>query len=103
MKYLATHWKPRLFTVLLISTLLSIAMIALELTPWAEQINQQGYTHGDGQRDIAPILVYILPFVKEIILVGVPLIITLLYLKLYALLKSLFNKLFSATKQNQEQ
>jgi len=96
MKYLKTQWKFRLFVVLLLSTLLSIALVSLELTSWATQINQQGYSHSDGNRKVAPILMYILPFVKELVLVGIPLIITLLYLKLFDLIKQVFAKFFSS-------
>ena len=55
-----------------------ILLVSLEWTSWAEQINAQGYSHGDGEGrgNMPTILRYILPFVKELILIGVPMLIT---------------------------
>ncbi|MCT8985563.1 hypothetical protein [Shewanella phaeophyticola] len=78
MKYLQYQWKPRLCYVLAISIFVSILLVSLEWTSWAEQINAQGYSHGDGEgkSKMPSILMYILPFVKELILIGVPMLIT---------------------------
>ncbi|GGP59435.1 hypothetical protein GCM10009347_27410 [Shewanella algicola] len=82
MKYLQYQWKPRLFYVLAISILVSVMLVSLEWTSWAEQINSQGYTHGEGEGKMPSILMYILPFVKELILIGVPMLITVALAKL---------------------
>lgn len=85
MKYLKEHWQSRTFILLLISIVLAVLMISLELTDWAQHINQVGYSHGGeegGKRNIPQIMRYILPFVKELILIGVPLALTLLWLNL---------------------
>ena len=98
MKYLQYNWKSRVFVILIISIIASTVMVALELTDWAEQINQQGYSHGsdsEGDKEranIAPALMYILPFVKEIVLIGVPMLLTLLILKLSSMFKSTFKR-----------
>ncbi|MCF2949458.1 hypothetical protein L0668_15165 [Paraglaciecola aquimarina] len=95
MKYLQYRWKSRLLMVLLVSILISLLFITLEQTSWAEQINLQGYTHGEnegstqgnnsgGKPNFPSYLMYILPFVKELILIGVPLLLTLLVTKLFA-------------------
>ncbi|MCL1046406.1 hypothetical protein L2737_13900 [Shewanella electrodiphila] len=90
MKYVNYRLKPRLLIVVGISLLVSLLLILLELTPWAEQINLQGYSHGDGEkRDIPSYMRYILPFVKELILIGVPMLLTVSVMKLYGFLKRL--------------
>ncbi|MDO6840497.1 hypothetical protein Q4602_13505 [Paraglaciecola chathamensis] len=81
MKYLQYHWKSRTFVVLAISIVVSILLISLELTDWAAQINQQGYSHGSEGKGIPSALRYILPFVKELVLIGVPLLLSLLLMK----------------------
>lgn len=98
MKYLQYNWKSRVLVILIISIIVSALMVTLELTDWAEQINLQGYSHGsdsegDKQRaNIPPALMYILPFVKEIVLIGVPMLLTLLILKLSSMLKRTFKR-----------
>lgn len=90
MKYLQHHWRFRVFILVLISCVISILMVGLELTDWAEQVNQQGFSHGEaegGERKIPVILMYILPFIKEIILIGVPLLLTLLWIKIFGKFK----------------
>lgn len=87
MKYLQFRWKPRVTIILLVSIAVSLLLITLDQTQWAQQINLQGYSHGesDGEgRDIPTAMRYILPFVKEFILIGVPLLLTLLLLKVIA-------------------
>lgn len=84
MKYLQYRWKQRLFIVLLVSITMSVLMIDLELTDWAVNINQTGYSHGDNdaKSNIPKILMYVLPFIKEMILIGVPLFLTLIWIKI---------------------
>lgn len=92
MKHLTLQWKSRTSIVLVVSLLLSLLLVTLELTDWAREINHQGYSHGSpdaGKPNIAPILMYILPFVKEIILIGLPLLLTLGVMKLLGLIKRL--------------
>jgi len=81
MKYLQYHWKSRTFVVLAISIVVSTLLISLELTDWAAQINQQGYSHGSEGEGIPSVLRYILPFAKELVLIGVPLLLSLLLMK----------------------
>ncbi|XPF93231.1 hypothetical protein ACM9HF_14535 [Colwellia sp. RE-S-Sl-9] len=86
MKYLQYRWQSRLFVVALVSCLLSVLLVGLEFTGWAEQINQLGYSHGEnegGERNIPAAMMYILPFIKEFVLIGVPLLLTLLWIKLF--------------------
>ncbi|ASM49007.1 hypothetical protein PESP_a0809 [Pseudoalteromonas espejiana DSM 9414] len=93
MKHLKQQWQSRTSIVLIVSLLVSLLLVSLELTDWAAQINQQGYTHGapDGEKpNIAPVLMYILPFVKELILIGVPMLLTLGIAKLIGLIKGMF-------------
>lgn len=95
MKYLQYHWRSRTFVVLLISVVISVLLIFLELTDWAAQINQQGYSHGGegGEGNKMPsFLRYILPFVKELVLIGVPMLLTLLVLKLSNITKRKMQK-----------
>lgn len=90
MNHLKQQWKTRTSIVLVVSVLVSLLLVSLELTDWAAQINQQGYSHGaaEGEKPkIAPILMYILPFVKELILIGVPMLLTLGIAKLLGLIK----------------
>jgi hypothetical protein len=90
MKHLKQQWKTRTSIVLVVSVLVSLLLVSLELTDWAAQINQQGYSHGaaEGEKPkIAHILMYILPFVKELILIGVPMLLTLEIAKLLGLIK----------------
>ncbi|MGJ8694072.1 MAG: hypothetical protein ACSHW0_16510 [Thalassotalea sp.] len=96
MKYFQYHWQSRLLIALLVSCTISALLLTLALTSWAVQINQLGYSHGenDGERAIPAVLMYILPFVKELILIGMPLLLTLLWLKY--LIKS---KAFLSLKQ----
>ncbi|MEH6713065.1 MAG: hypothetical protein V7733_17775 [Paraglaciecola polaris] len=85
MKYLQYQWKTRLVVVLLISIGVSILLMGLDVTPWAQQINLRGYSHGADEGEgpnIPSFLLYVLPFVKELILIGIPLLLTLLWLKL---------------------
>ncbi|GIU52589.1 MULTISPECIES: hypothetical protein [Shewanella] len=91
MKHLNYRLKPRLTVALAISVVISLMLILLELTPWAEQINLQGYSHGNGEKpDIPSYMRFILPFVKELILIGVPMLLTVFVMKFYGFLKSLY-------------
>lgn len=93
MKHLKQQWQSRTAIVLLVSVIISLLLVTLELTDWAAQINLAGYSHGspDGEKpNIAPILMYILPFVKELVLIGVPMLLTLGLVKVYGLITRLF-------------
>ena len=93
MKHLKQQWKTRTSVVLIVSVLVSLILVTLERTDWAIQINLQGYSHGspEGEKpNIAPVLMYILPFVKELILIGVPMLLTLGVAKLAGLIKGMF-------------
>lgn len=93
MKHLKQQWKTRTSIVLIVSVLVSLILVTLERTDWAMQINLQGYSRGspEGEKpNIAPILMYILPFVKELILIGVPMLLTLGVAKLAGLIKGMF-------------
>ncbi|MEM5507420.1 hypothetical protein WNY98_00930 [Pseudoalteromonas sp. AS71] len=95
MKYLKQQWKTRTSIVLIVSVLVSLILVALERTDWAMQINLQGYSHGSAEGEkpnIAPILMYILPFVKELVLIGVPMLLTLGIAKLFGLIKKRFKR-----------
>lgn len=94
MKHLQQNWKTRTSLVLIVSVLISLLLVTLELTDWAAQINQQGYSHGapEGEQpNIPSFLMYILPFIKELILMGVPMFLTLGIAKLIGLTKRRFN------------
>lgn len=85
MKHLHVAWKPRLAVILSVSLLLGVFIMTLDQTSWAEHINLQGYSHdgeeGEG-RAMPTVLRYILPFVKEFVLIGIPMILTILLTKL---------------------
>ncbi|REG82902.1 hypothetical protein [Marinomonas pollencensis] len=83
MKYLAVNWKLRVTIIFLVSICISSLLIALDQTGWAAQINQQGFSHGEegGKPNFPVILIYILPFIKEIVLMGVPMLLALLVMK----------------------
>ncbi|MBU2871410.1 hypothetical protein [Colwellia sp. E2M01] len=85
MKYLKKDWKFRSSILLIVSVLVSALLILLEMTDWAAQINLNGYSHGsdnEGKKDIPSFLMYVLPFVKELVLIGVPMFISLMLIKL---------------------
>ena len=93
MKYLQINWKSRVLITLVISLFISTLIVSLELTSWADQINLQGFSHGgEDKPNIPSILMYILPFVKVIVLVGATLFLTLGLMKVPALLKSVASK-----------
>lgn len=99
MKYLQYRWKSRLAVVMIISILVSVLLIFLEQTDWAAEINQQGYSHGESeegqegdQRSFPSYLMYILPFIKELILIGVPMALVIYIAKLFGWLKQRFSK-----------
>ncbi|MEL0614274.1 hypothetical protein [Marinomonas arenicola] len=90
MKYVSYHWKSRFTIILLVSLAVAGLLATLDLTSWAEQINQQGYTHGgdgEGKPNIPTVLMYVLPFVKELVLIGVPMLLALLVMTLSAAVK----------------
>ena len=88
MKYLRYQWKSRFTLILLTSIILGLLLVQLDLIPWAEQINQQGFSHdGEEGKKIPSALMYILPFVKEIVLICVPMFVTLFFMKFYATIK----------------
>ena len=95
MKHLTQQWQSRTSIVLIVSIVVSLLLVTIELTDWAAQINLAGYTHGspDGEKpNIAPILMYILPFVKELVLIGVPMLLTLGVIKLYGRITRLLSR-----------
>jgi hypothetical protein len=89
MKYLQVQWKVRLTVVLVVSFAVSLLITSVEMTDWAAQINQEGYSHGEegGAPGAASALRYVLPLVKEIILIGVPLGISLLVMNIFGRIK----------------
>ena len=92
MKYLQHHWRKRLLVLAVVSIIVSILMITLELTEWAEQINTLGYSHDENDGDKGKIpagMMYILPFIKEIVLIGIPLLLTLLWIKVFKKFKQI--------------
>lgn len=90
MKYVKINWVSRTLIIVGISIIISLLMVSLELTDWAAQMNLQTEVHGKGEgdkRNMPTALMYILPFVKELILIGVPMLLTLLILTLSKRLK----------------
>jgi hypothetical protein len=80
MKFLKKNWKSRSTIVVFISLLVGLLMIALEQTQFASDINATGYHHGgdgegEGRPNIPSAVLFILPFVKALVLIGVPLLI----------------------------
>lgn len=96
MKYLAEHWQSRTLIILFVSVIIAIALVGLEYTDWANKINRVGYNHdegnSEGKRNIPDYMMYILPFVKELILIGVPLFITLFWLKMANAIRKLVKR-----------
>lgn len=78
MKFLKKNWKSRSTIIVFISLLVGLLMIALEQTQFASDINATGYHHGgegEGRPNIPSAVLFILPFVKALVLIGVPLLI----------------------------
>lgn len=95
MKYLKIKWQSRVMIILLVSVFISCLLVFLDRTDWAAQINQQGYSHGGegGKPSIPMVLIYILPFVKEIVLMGVPMLLTLLVINIAVRIKAKLRKI----------
>lgn len=88
MKHLAYRWKSRFVIILVVSIIISALLILLDLTEWATQINEQGFTHeAEKGKNIPSALMYILPFIKEIILICVPMFLSLLVIKAFSIIK----------------
>lgn len=95
MKHLKVNWQTRTLIILAVSIAISLLLVSLELTSWAEQINLQGELHsegGEGKPNMPAVLKYFLPFVKEIVLICVPLFLTLGLMKLSRRLKRVIAK-----------
>lgn len=76
MKFIKINWKFRAAIVVGISVCIGLLMIALEQTQFAKDINVAGYQHGgEGKPDIPAVILFILPFIKALVLIGVPLLI----------------------------
>lgn len=76
MKFIKIDWKYRTAIVVGISLCVGLLMITLEQTQFAHDINAAGYQHGgEGKPDIPAVVLFILPFVKALVLIGVPLLI----------------------------
>lgn len=86
MKYLQRNWRSRLLMTLLISSLLSILLVALDQSEWAAQVNAQGMESGNGgehhKGNKSAVLMMILPILKVMILTGVPMFLTILLMKI---------------------
>lgn len=73
MKYVKEEWKFRVTIVLSVSIVVSVLMVMLDQTQWATNINAMEWHHGgEGKPDIPTIVLFILPFVKAIVLIGLP-------------------------------
>ena len=76
MKFVKKNWQSRSAIIVCISLVVGLLMITLEQTPYASDINAAGYQHGgEGKPDIPAVVLFILPFVKALVLIGVPLLI----------------------------
>ncbi|MBT3135038.1 hypothetical protein KL866_07965 [Alteromonas sp. ALT199] len=76
MKFIKKDWKSRTAIVVGISVCIGLLMITLEQTQFAQDINAAGYQHGgEGKPDIPAAILFILPFIKALVLIGVPLLI----------------------------
>lgn len=78
MKFVKINWKFRSSVVVAISVILGLLMIALDQTQFANNINAAGWSHGgegEGRPNIPSIVLFILPFVKALVLIGVPLLL----------------------------
>ena len=93
MKYLKQYWQFRTTILFLVSTAICFLLVMLEYTDWAAQINALGNGHEEGaENDIPIVLMYILPFVKELLFIGIPMVFVLLVLKLSSKFKKYFGK-----------
>ncbi|NDV91318.1 hypothetical protein GTH32_09020 [Alteromonas sp. 345S023] len=76
MKFLKKDWKSRSTIIVAISLLVGVLMITVDQTQFASEINAMGYHHGgEGKPDIPAVVLFILPFIKALVLIGVPLIL----------------------------
>ncbi|MDO6694249.1 hypothetical protein Q4574_13225 [Aliiglaciecola sp. 3_MG-2023] len=88
MKFVKKNWKSRSTIVVGISLLVGILMIALEQTQFAIDINSAGWHHGgegEGRPNIPGAVLFILPFVKALALIGVPLLVARLIVNIIGL------------------
>jgi|GEM_PF-516811 len=85
MERLTENWFSRTLIILVISCLVAWCMYYLEFTDWATAIDATPIDNNAGREGQRPAqaLLYILPFIKEVVLIGVPLALTVLTKKLY--------------------
>lgn len=94
MTVLAKDWKFRMLIILLVLAVTSLLSTLLTFTTWAEEVRMASTVlveQGSQQEEVQTIpklLMFIVPFIKEAILIGVPLFLALLAGKLYARGKS---------------
>jgi hypothetical protein len=89
MKHLTYQWKSRVIIILAVSVIISALLVLLDTTEWAQQINIEGFSHDAEEGKKMPLsLMFILPFIKEVILIFVPMFLTLLVIKVFSIIKN---------------
>lgn len=80
LKLLLENWPVRTMVLLVFSSVVMAAFYTLEFTDWADEVNRlaQGtQAAADGEsRSPPPILLFVLPFVKQAVFIIVPASIT---------------------------
>lgn len=81
MTVLKKNWKSRTLWISAISIIVSLIMMTLTFTDWAEamriggELAIQGNEGIDPEREMPAVLMYIVPFIKEFVLIGVPMLL----------------------------
>ena len=89
MKFLNKNWKSRSAIIIVVSVLTGLLMMTLEHTQFASNINASGWHHGgEGKPDIPGIVLFILPFIKALVLIGVPLLLARVVAKILGIFSS---------------
>ena len=89
MTVLAKDWKFRMFIILLVLVVTSLLSTSLTFTTWAEEVRMastvlvEQSSQQEEVQTIPKLLMFVVPFIKEAILIGVPLLLGLLVGKLY--------------------
>ena len=90
MDHLFENWLPRVSVLLIATLVLSFAMMFLHDTAWAESIREvitAEAAMGEGEappgRQMPVYLIYVLPAIKVLVMMGVPMLLCLSALKLH--------------------
>jgi hypothetical protein len=93
MTVLKRNWKSRTLWISAISIIAALIMMTLTFTDWADamriggELAIQGSDGTQPEREIPAVLMYIVPFIKEFVLIGVPMLLGIGIGRIYKKLK----------------